>query len=132
MTQDHGITRRRLIEVGGTAAAAGLVMSGAAALGPSRNPVATGQPLPEGLTLPAAPPRAHRPGSVGFAIIGLGDYALRQIMPRFAQSERAHIAALVSGNPAKRAAASAPGFRLRSVGGSSRPARARPIMAGSP
>lgn len=101
MTQDHGITRRRLIEVGGTAAAAGLVMSSAAALGPSRNPVATGQPLPEGLTLPAAPPRAHRPGSVGCAIIGLGDYALRQIMPRFAQSERAHIAALVSGNPAK-------------------------------
>lgn len=101
MTQDHGITRRRLIEVGGTAAAAGLVMSGAAALGPSRQPVATGQPLPDGLTLSAAPPRAQRPGSVGFAIIGLGDYALKQIMPRFAQSERAHIAALVSGNPAK-------------------------------
>jgi glucose-fructose oxidoreductase len=76
-------------------------MSGAAALGPARQPVATGQPLPDGLTLSAVPPRAHRPGSVGFAIIGLGDYALKQIMPRFAQSERAHIAALVSGNPAK-------------------------------
>jgi glucose-fructose oxidoreductase len=101
MTQDHGITRRRLIEAGGTAAAAGLVVSGAAALGPARQPVATGQPLPDGLTLSAVPPRAHRPGSVGFAIIGLGDYALKQIMPRFAQSERAHIAALVSGNPAK-------------------------------
>ena len=49
----------------------------------------------------ALPPRAHQPGSVGFAIIGLGDYALKQIMPRFAQSKRAHIAALVSGNPAK-------------------------------
>ncbi len=101
MTQDQGITRRRLIEVGGTAAAAGLVISGAAALGPSRRPVATGQPLPDGLTLTTVPPRAHQPDSVGFAIIGLGDYALKQIMPRFAQSKRAHIAALVSGNPAK-------------------------------
>ncbi|WP_300975100.1 Gfo/Idh/MocA family oxidoreductase [Sphingomonas sp. LHG3406-1] len=38
---------------------------------------------------------------MGFAIVGLGDYALKQMMPRFAQSRRAHIAALVSGNADK-------------------------------
>lgn len=101
MAQDKGITRRRLIEVGGTATAAGLMVSGAASLAQSGRPVATGQPLPDGVKLPASPPGAPEAGSVGFAIIGLGDYALNQIMPRFARSERAHIAALVSGNSDK-------------------------------
>ncbi|WP_197425819.1 Gfo/Idh/MocA family protein [Erythrobacter sp. CCH5-A1] len=92
------MTRRQAIEAG-TAAAAAMAASGALAKGPAA--VAKGQPLPEGVTLPATPPPAPRPGSVGFAIIGLGDYALKQIMPRFAQSQRCHIAALVSGNPDK-------------------------------
>lgn len=92
------MTRRQAIEAG-TAAAAAMAASGALAKGPAA--VAKGQPLPEGVTLPATPPTAPRPGSVGFAIIGLGDYALKQIMPRFAQSQRCHIAALVSGNPDK-------------------------------
>lgn len=92
------MTRRQAIEAG-TAATAAVMASGALAQGPA--PVAKGQPLPEGVTLPSAPPKAPRPGSVGFAIIGLGDYALKQIMPRFAQSGRVHIAALVSGNPDK-------------------------------
>lgn len=92
------MTRRQAIEAG-TAAAAAMAASGALAKGPAA--VAKGQPLAEGVTLPATPPPAPRPGSVGFAIIGLGDYALKQIMPRFAQSQRCHIAALVSGNPDK-------------------------------
>jgi glucose-fructose oxidoreductase len=57
--------------------------------------------MPNGVELPATPPRRKRPDSVGFAIVGLGDYALRQMMPRFAQTERAHVAAIVSGNPDK-------------------------------
>lgn len=101
MTKQDGMTRRRLIEIGGGTAAAGMMVSGAAALGQSRSPVATGQPMPGGVELPSTPPRSRRADSVGFAIIGLGDYALKQIMPRFDQSERAHIAALVSGNPDK-------------------------------
>jgi glucose-fructose oxidoreductase len=92
------MTRRQAIEAG-SAAAAAMAASGALAQSPA--PVAKGQPMPEGVTLPDAPPPAPRPGSVGFAIIGLGDYALKQIMPRFAQSSRCHIAALVSGNPQK-------------------------------
>jgi glucose-fructose oxidoreductase len=62
---------------------------------------AAGQPMPDGVELPAAPPRRERPDSVGFAIVGLGDYALKQMMPRFGQAERAHVAAIVSGNPDK-------------------------------
>ena len=92
------MTRRQAIEAG-TAATAAVMASGALAQGAA--PMAKGQPLPEGVTLPSAPSEAPRPGSVGFAIIGLGDYALKQIMPRFVQSERCHIAALVSGNPEK-------------------------------
>jgi len=92
------MTRRQAIEAG-TAAAAAMAASGALAQGPA--PAALGQPLPEGVTLPSGPPKVPAPGSVGFAIIGLGDYALKQIMPRFAQSQRCHIAALVSGNPQK-------------------------------
>ncbi|ESQ73746.1 Gfo/Idh/MocA family protein [Asticcacaulis sp. AC402] len=38
---------------------------------------------------------------MGFAIIGLGGYALNQMMPRFALAQRSHIAAIVSGNPEK-------------------------------
>lgn len=100
MTGYH-MSRRRLIEIGGGAAAAGLMVSGAAALGQQGKPVATGQPMPDGTQLPDTPPGAAPSGSVGYAIIGLGDYALKQIMPRFAQAERSHIAALVSGNPEK-------------------------------
>lgn len=95
---ERGMTRRQAIEAGAAASAA-MMASGALAQG--AGVTAKGQPLPDGVTLPAAPPKAPAPGSVGFAIIGLGDYALKQIMLRFAQSQRCHIAALVSGNPEK-------------------------------
>ncbi|KAB7647705.1 Gfo/Idh/MocA family protein [Polymorphobacter fuscus] len=62
---------------------------------------ARGRPMPDAVTLPSGPPRAPQPGSVGYAIVGLGDYALNQMMPRFSRSARSHIAALVSGNPEK-------------------------------
>lgn len=101
MTDDQGFTRRRMIEVTGGVAAVGLVLPSAGALAQPRAPVAAGQPMPSGVTLPTTQPRARRADSVGFAIIGLGDYALKQIMPRIDQSERAHISALVSGNPDK-------------------------------
>ena len=57
--------------------------------------------MPGGVELPDTPPRPKRADSVGYAIFGLGGYALNQMMPRFERAERAHIAALVSGNPDK-------------------------------
>ncbi|ARU17821.1 Gfo/Idh/MocA family protein [Croceicoccus marinus] len=97
----HGISRRRLIEVGGGAAAASLMLSGRAVFGQSGGARATGQPMPDGVELPETQPQPRRADSVGFAIVGLGGYALNQMMPRFERAERAHIAALVSGNPEK-------------------------------
>jgi glucose-fructose oxidoreductase len=99
-----GVSRRGFLEVGGgvTAASLALTTSSAAALmQPGSGARAVGQEMPSDVELPATPPRKKRPDSVGFAIVGLGDYALKQMMPRFAQAERAHIAALVSGNPDK-------------------------------
>ena len=100
----EGVSRRGFLEVGGgvTAASLALKTSSAAALMQSGNGArAVGQEMPNDVELPAAPPRKKRSDSVGFAIVGLGDYALKQMMPRFAQADRAHIAALVSGNPDK-------------------------------
>ncbi|WP_246167395.1 Gfo/Idh/MocA family protein [Sphingomonas piscis] len=64
-------------------------------------PRAAGQPLRGNLDLPETTSKKKRADSVGYAIVGLGGYALNQMMPRFAESERSHIAALVSGNPDK-------------------------------
>ncbi|WP_420144257.1 Gfo/Idh/MocA family protein [Sphingobium sp.] len=45
---------------------------------------------------------AVRPGGkIGYAIVGLGYYATRQIMPNFTGCDHARIVALVSGTPAK-------------------------------
>lgn len=38
---------------------------------------------------------------LGYAVVGLGNYAVNQIMPRFQQCESAKLVALVSGTPAK-------------------------------
>ncbi|MCW3836464.1 Gfo/Idh/MocA family oxidoreductase [Sphingomonas canadensis] len=47
-------------------------------------------------------PRARPDGrKLGYAVVGLGSYATRQIMPRIAQCEHAKLVALVSGTPAK-------------------------------
>jgi predicted dehydrogenase len=97
----HTISRRSFIEA--TGALAATLTTTASATSPVQSTVAQlkGQPLPGGVRLPATPPRRKRDDSVGIAIIGLGGYALNQIMPRIDQAERMHIAALVSGNPAK-------------------------------
>ena len=99
-----GMTRRGLLGVGGGVAATSLALAAipAAKLMQSRSAArAAGQPMPAGAQLPATPPRRKRPDSVGFAIVGLGNYALNQMMPRFEQAEMAHVAAIVSGNPDK-------------------------------
>lgn len=97
------ISRRGFIEVGGVAAASLAATASSAAAFAQTNDGAQvkGQPLPQDAKLPTEPPRRGRADSVGFAIIGLGGYALNQMMPRFSQAKRAHVAALVSGNPDK-------------------------------
>jgi len=49
----------------------------------------------------AARAQAGGDRKLGYAIVGLGSYATRQIMPRFAECERSRLVALVSGTPAK-------------------------------
>lgn len=102
MTGDS-MSRREFIGVGGAAATSlAIAASPATTLAQTNSgPQAKGQPLPQGVKLPATPPRRKRADSVGFAVVGLGGYALNQMMPQFIRSERAYIAALVSGNPAK-------------------------------
>lgn len=97
------VTRRRLLEVGGGVTASLAVAAGpAAALFQSGGTArAVGQAMPRGARLPDTPPGRKRADSLGFAVVGLGGYALNQMMPRFKDAERAHVAAVVSGNPEK-------------------------------
>ncbi len=101
------LSRRSVLHLAAGATAAGLVSATGCDRAPTpptnSPPTAIGQPFPRGVRLPSAP--APRPGadSVGVAIVGLGRYALAQIMPAFTAAGRCHIAALVSGNPRKAA-----------------------------
>ena len=98
------VTRRGFIARagGGTAAMLALGRSdGVAARARQDSPQAIGQPMPNGVQLPSRPPQRPAGDSVGYAIVGLGRYALAQIMPRIEQASRSHIAALVSGNAEK-------------------------------
>jgi glucose-fructose oxidoreductase len=54
----------------------------------------TGRPMPEmEKTMPEAPGKR-----LGYAIVGLGQFALNQIIPSFAESKSSKLVALVSGN----------------------------------
>lgn len=55
---------------------------------------AVGRPQPQAEKEPPLPPSER----VGYAIVGLGKFALGQIIPAFAESKRSRLAALVSGN----------------------------------
>lgn len=48
-----------------------------------------------------AGPAFGAPRKIGYAVVGLGYYATRQIMPNFAGCEHSRLVALVSGTPAK-------------------------------
>lgn len=61
------------------------------------DPEVSGQPFPE-LSVPLPDPPDRR---VGFALVGLGAYALNQIAPNIGDTQHARLAALVSGNADK-------------------------------
>ena len=57
----------------------------------------TGRPTPE----LREPPAAELGKRLGWPVVGLGSYAVNQILPSFAQSRFSRLVSLVSGNPEK-------------------------------
>jgi len=96
-------TRRRLLKLTASGLAGSLLVPACAEAQPSAasGPRAIGKPMPGNVPLPPTPPGRPAEGSVGLAIVGLGGYALRQIMPSVLRSQRCHVAAVVSGNREK-------------------------------
>ena len=96
-----------------TAGAVGLGMAASASASPSRPPAVDTGVVTNGKvqfppssdptdSQPQQPPNPDpRDTRVGFAVVGLGKLALEQILPAFAQSKHARLAALVSGTPDK-------------------------------
>ena len=63
-----------------------------------------GRPFPTGLSLDGAVP-GYAPNdddrTVGIAVVGIGDFSIRHMLPAIARSRQARLAGLVSGNPGK-------------------------------
>jgi glucose-fructose oxidoreductase len=96
--KDLDLSRREML---GVASAAGIAvgLAGAAQAATAASaPKASGQALAGVGRLPD--PLA---GRMRWAIVGLGNYAVAQMIPRFAQTEHARITAFVSGDAAKAA-----------------------------
>lgn len=86
------IQRRELLFGMGAASLASTSFSGALAQ------KAEGQPMPGNAVLPESPA-----AKTGWAIVGLGSFAIGQIIPGFADARRSKITAFVSGSPQKAA-----------------------------
>jgi predicted dehydrogenase len=86
---DAEFTRRKLLMAAG---AAPLTLSASRAFAQQ----AQGQPLPGGANLPAAPEQRMR-----WAIVGLGSFAIGQVIPGFGDARQSRMTAFVSGNAAK-------------------------------
>ncbi|MEQ9314864.1 MAG: hypothetical protein RLN72_03370 [Henriciella sp.] len=96
---DHD--RRRLLQLAGMTAAVPLFGCAGAQSSDGSGVRAIGQPMPGSPPLPETPPQQDAADSVGIAVIGLGGFALYQMMPNFVNARRAHIAAVVSGKADK-------------------------------
>ncbi|QCE34188.1 Gfo/Idh/MocA family oxidoreductase [Acetobacteraceae bacterium] len=104
------MNRRKAFMMMGGVGAAGLMVSKAQAaakstlhpLWPDLSSHLAPRPYPELLRpLPEGGMTGNR--KFGYAIIGLGKYAINQILPAFAESQYCRVAALVSGDPKKAA-----------------------------
>ncbi|MGN6626866.1 MAG: Gfo/Idh/MocA family protein [Tepidisphaeraceae bacterium] len=100
---DRDLTRRSLLMAGG----AGILAAALPTVGVSPAAAATTRPAP---ATPLAPPDKQPPHldvpqhphqKLRWAIVGLGELALGEVLPAFAQSEHARVTALVSGHPDK-------------------------------
>lgn len=89
MAEDNRITRRHLLAAAG---AAPLALAAGRALAQQ----AEGRPLPAGTVLPAPPGEQMR-----WAIVGLGSFAIGQVIPGFGDARHSRMTAFVSGNPSK-------------------------------
>ena len=93
-------SRRLLLGAGGLLAAAGAARAqGGGALPESVSGLptgVTGRPMPRLERQPAESDRR-----VGYAVVGLGKYAINQILPNFARSRSSRLVSVVSGNPEK-------------------------------
>jgi predicted dehydrogenase len=88
----RGLTRRTLLNRTGL----GLLAMGATGI--IYKPVRTlAQAAPAPSEEPSLPPEQK----LGWAVVGLGDFATKQIMPSFAECKRSRLVALVSGDRAK-------------------------------
>ncbi|WP_142849311.1 Gfo/Idh/MocA family protein [Telmatospirillum sp. J64-1] len=91
------LSRRRFLQGAGGGLLAATSLSTMAAA-QERLPVdAIGRPDPQMTTEPPIEPERR----VGYAVVGLGQYALNQIIPSFAESRSSRLVALVSGNREK-------------------------------
>lgn len=86
---DNQFTRRHVL---GAAGAVPLALAAGQAFAKQ----AEGQPLPGGATLPEPPDSRMR-----WAIVGLGSFAIGQVIPGFGDARQSRLTAFVSGNPAK-------------------------------
>lgn len=89
MTEKSRLTRREMI-----AAAGALPLAAGAARAMAQK--AEGQPMLGNPALPLPPDER-----LGWAIVGLGTFAIGQVIPGFADVRRSRMTAFVSGNPAK-------------------------------
>ncbi len=108
-SQDLTVSRRDLLRVAG----AGIAVAASSKLALAQNQpqitppgaptigaepaVATAQPMPK-LSDPAPLPPNQR---VGFAVVGLGDFALNEIIPSFGECKKSKLVAVVSGDANK-------------------------------
>ena len=96
MTSGRIFSRRQTLQLTGAGLLVGACSSTTHA--DTSSPKAIGQAMPSPLTLPSEPQSTPHKDSVGIAIIGLGSYALRQMMPAMLRTDKCHIAGVVSGN----------------------------------
>lgn len=97
------LSRRHFLRQSGSGVVAASALAAAPAMAQGAPPpnaatnAATGRPMPKiQVPQPAAPDRR-----VGYAVVGLGQYALNQILPAFGDARHSRLVALVSGNRQK-------------------------------
>jgi predicted dehydrogenase len=92
MSDTTDISRRNFVRAAGT----GLLVAGTTKLALAQT-AAVGRPTPK-LEEPLPEPPDNR---VGYAVVGLGKFALNQILPNFQDSKKSKLVAVVSGDAAK-------------------------------